>query len=703
MSSVLQLSKTLVHPVRNGSSRCIRTSSVLLAGGRRTTRKGSAKPASSSSTRLAKSLQPTGKAKKLGSLHVAPAARPSFNRDSAPHSGRAPKEPSVAAPRKPSPISSLPSKPQKKENAGRSTEKKHFAVLAHSERAERRATLRKPPSNPLEEHFDLSTSSSPTGALPNDFTSPPLLPGLLQSLRETLGENSTPTAIQSLSLKHLFKQPESEAKWKEYLLASETGSGKSIAYMLPLLQDLKRSELQSSSSSRKSSSKSLNPRALILAPTHELSRQLAGFAKKLSHNIKLRIMCASQANTHSSARNSRTASKMKSTIGDIFDGESGEMTIGSGRRPSHETDLLVGTPMKLLELERGRGWNWEQRARERALRISAKNAEDPDTTQEHSDPVRKFWVDEPEMGLENVEWVIVDEADVLFDPDFEESTRNLLADIASARGQPVPVLPASSLSLLQDTPPTPDSPQRISYPFNFLLTSATIPNSLSNYLSTYHPTLIRLASPKLHHLPSTLRTQHAKWTGGNKDADIERRIRRVWAEDALTHAKSALPGASPVKLSKVIVFCNKRSKVEQLSAFLGSRGVTCVALTGDADSRKRGNNHHLDGFLKSTDPSQNTSAAPEKARAPKAGSSNPAVTPHVLITTSLLSRGLDFGPEIKNVFIVDEPRNMIDFLHRAGRAGRAGETGNVVVFGRGEGRGSGRTDEMRKRVSALVA
>jgi ATP-dependent RNA helicase MRH4 len=413
---------------------------------------------------------------------------------------------------------------------------------------------------------------------------------------------------------------------------------------------------------------------------------------------------------------------MKSTIGDIFDGESGEMTIGSGRRPSHETDLLVGTPMKLLELERGRGWNWEQRARERALRISAKNAEDPDTTQEHSDPVRKFWVDEPEMGLENVEWVIVDEADVLFgtsctslffadlglivvsqDPDFEESTRNLLADIASARGQPVPVLPASSLSLLQDTPPTPDSPQRISYPFNFLLTSATIPNSLSNYLSTYHPTLIRLASPKLHHLPSTLRTQHAKWTGGNKDADIERRIRRVWAEDALTHAKSALPGASPVKLSKVIVFCNKRSKVEQLSAFLGSRGVTCVALTGDADSRKRGNNHHLDGFLKSTDPSQNTSAAPEKARAPKAGSSNPAVTPHVLITTSLLSRGLDFGPEIKNVFIVDEPRNMIDFLHRAGRAGRAGETGNVVVFGRGEGRGSGRTDEMRKRVSALVA
>ncbi|KAF9219551.1 P-loop containing nucleoside triphosphate hydrolase protein, partial [Gyrodon lividus] len=703
MSTALQLSRSIVHTGRNVSSCCIHTSSVLLAGGRRAAR-GSTKPVSSSKTRLSKSIQPTGKAKKLGSLHVAPTTSSSFTRDAAPHSGRTPKESSVPAQRKSSLISSLPVKPQKKDTTSPSAEKKHFAILAHSERAERRAASRQPSSNPLEEQFDLSASSSHTDALPSDFTSPPLLPGLLRSLRETLGENATPTAIQALSLKHLFKQPESETKWKEYLLASETGSGKSIAYLLPLLQDLKRTELQGSPSPRTSLSRSLNPRALILAPTHELSRQLAGFAKKLSHVIKLRVMCASRANTQSNTRNSGTASKMKVTMKDISDnGESGEMTISSGGRSSHEADLLVGTPMKLLELERGRGWNWEQRARERASRISAKSAEDPETTQEQADSSRKFWVDEPEMSLENIEWVIVDEADVLFDPDFEESTRKLLADIASARGQPVPVLPASLLSPLQDTRPTPDSPQPISYPFNFLLTSATIPNSLSDYLSSYHPTLTRLASPKLHHLPSTLRTEHAKWTGGNKDADIERRIRRVWAEDALAHAKSALPGTGPVKLSKTIVFCNKRSKVEQLSAFLGSRGISCVALTGDATSRKRGNNHHLDGFLKSTDPSSTTLASQAGARAPKAGSSNPAVTPHVLITTSLLSRGLDFSPDIKHVFIVDEPRNMIDFLHRAGRAGRAGEAGNVVVFGRAEGRGSGRTDNMRKRVRALVA
>ena len=63
---------------------------------------------------------------------------------------------------------------------------------------------------------------------------------------------------------------------------------------------------------------------------------------------------------------------------------------------------------------------------------------------------------EPEMGLRNVEWVVVDEAGVLFgntftpiqmavetddgflDRDLQESTRTLLADVAAARGQSIP-------------------------------------------------------------------------------------------------------------------------------------------------------------------------------------------------------------------------------------------------------------------------
>ena len=44
-----------------------------------------------------------------------------------------------------------------------------------------------------------------------------------------------------------------------------------------------------------------------------------------------------------------------------------------------------------------------------------------------------------------------------------------------------------------------------------------------------------------------------------------------------------------------------------------------------------------------------------------------------MITTYMLSRGLDFSPNVRHVFIVDEPRNMVDFLHRSGRSARAGQ------------------------------
>ncbi|KAG2143720.1 P-loop containing nucleoside triphosphate hydrolase protein [Suillus clintonianus] len=517
------------------------------------------------------------------------------------------------------------------------------------------------------------------------------MPGLLQSLQETLGTEARPTAIQASSMKHLFQEHVEGEKYKEFLLASETGSGKSIAYLLPVLQDLKRTEHeQSNAIVHHSSRKPLNPRALVLAPTHELTRQLASFAKSLSHVIKLRVMCASKANTASTAKSSGTASKMKGKFEGAGASSDTEFIISKTSRGSRPVDLLVGTPMKILEMERGRGWNWEERARERAMKIGKKAEEREDVKEEdgeNKEPPREFWIDEPEMGLENVQWVVVDEADVLFDPDFQESTRMLLADIAAARGSPVPVIPASALS---STPDSDASAQPISYPFNFLLTSATIPASLSTYLSNNHPSLTRLASPRLHHLPSTLRTEHTSWTGGNKSADIERRIRRVWAEDALVHSKTAT-GPGPIKLSKLLVFCNKRHKVEQLAAFLDSRGIKCVALTGSADARKRGSNHHLDGFLKMAGP---------EATGP--GVCDPAQTPHVLVTTSLLSRGLDFSPRIQHVFIVDEPRNMIDFLHRAGRAGRAGEAGKVVVFGRAKGRGSGRAEEVKQRVRAVA-
>jgi ATP-dependent RNA helicase MRH4, mitochondrial len=286
------------------------------------------------------------------------------------------------------------------------------------------------------------------------------------------------------------------------------------------------------------------------------------------------------------------------------------------------------------------------------------------------------------------------------DPDFQETTRLLLSEVSAARGHPITLTPESTSSSFAPIDAD-NSVNAINYPFNIILTSATIPNSLSNYLERHHPSMQRLVSSKIHRLPSTLQTEYVDWSGGNKHADIEKRIRQVWAEDSVGPSAA---GEMP-KLSKILIFCNKGTRVEGLGEYLEEKGIKNVWLTGNADTRAKGSNKHLEGFLKQR-PGRSEANGDEVAEegiveADSSNANDPKKTPHVMITTSLLSRGLDFSPDLKNVFIVDEPRNLIDFLHRAGRSARAGARGRVVVFGKYEGRGSERAKEVRRRVAEL--
>ena len=186
--------------------------------------------------------------------------------------------------------------------------------------------------------------------------------------------------------------------------------------------------------------------------------------------------------------------------------------------------------------------------------------------------------------------------------------------------------------------------------------------------------------------------EHAAWTGGNRVADIEHKIQHIWWQDKQSGKR---------RPSKVLVFCNKSTAVEALGKDLEEKGIKNIALTSTAEVRKKGNSHHLTGFLleplapRPSDGNQNKPTSPEEALTTE------EEAPNVLITTSLLSRGLDFHPQINNVLIIDPPRNMIDFLHRAGRTGRAGKRGTVVVFGKAKGRGSETHKELKAKVRAL--
>lgn len=174
------------------------------------------------------------------------------------------------------------------------------------------------------------------------------------------------------------------------------------------------------------------------------------------------------------------------------------------------------------------------------------------------------------------------------DPDFQATTRLLLADIASQRPSPQ-VIPFTKNSLLSHEAlalhsqsnakedvqnPMQHMKRRegkagpdgvIKYPFNMLLTSATIPSSLSTYLHTTHPSLVRLESDHVHRLPSGLKLKYVPWSGsgdGGRRRDVERALRDVWAEDA----NKAM--GKPESLSKVIIFVNRSSKVVELGKLL---------------------------------------------------------------------------------------------------------------------------------------
>ncbi|GAX78605.1 hypothetical protein CEUSTIGMA_g6044.t1 [Chlamydomonas eustigma] len=77
----------------------------------------------------------------------------------------------------------------------------------------------------------------------------------------------------------------------DYVLASHTGSGKTLSYLLPLVHLIKLQEQDGFIPKPK------RPRVLILGPTKELAEQIAGVAKALCHAAKFRAACLTGSTT----------------------------------------------------------------------------------------------------------------------------------------------------------------------------------------------------------------------------------------------------------------------------------------------------------------------------------------------------------------------------------------------------------------------
>lgn len=254
----------------------------------------------------------------------------------------------------------------------------------------------------------------------------------------------------------------------------------------------------------------------------------------------------------------------------------------------------------------------------------------------------------------------------------------------------------------------------LDYPFNLVLTSATIPAALATHLEAHHPTMTRLVSPRLHRLPTHLKLEFSPYNSGNRNAEVLAKLKAVWRDNAHAGRRRA----------RIVIFANTRARVAEMGAYLSENGVPNVVVTGQSSNdrqggrgqRAYGSNMHLAGFLKPI--LINKSNSPQSQSPCEGGKEEGGgnvttdlgesenenenkSSPRVLLSTSLLARGLDFDPSVSHVFVLDPPRNTADFLHRAGRTARAGGSGRVIVFGKGAGRGAGRLRVMRQQLAAL--
>lgn len=280
------------------------------------------------------------------------------------------------------------------------------------------------------------------------FVKPEVSPLKARLARSASNDDDTSTSSLAAATVPKGMKPGSKT-----LLAAETGSGKTLAYALPIIEGLKVAEEAARAANggvdvnaemtAYDGGPHLRPRAVVIVPTHELARQTAAVFKSLSHEVKLRICCLS-AGSGSGEDKGVHARDPKSdvVIGTI--GAVRELLGMSVHREELSEARISKKESKLLEEHILKVAQEAREAHQTSWRDVFKGAAEkepwrPDTRktwlenledlEEHTEasggsmrpewklPAMKSWSPREKkqhLSLEKVEWIAIDEADVVF-------------------------------------------------------------------------------------------------------------------------------------------------------------------------------------------------------------------------------------------------------------------------------------------------
>lgn len=254
---------------------------------------------------------------------------------------------------------------------------------------------------------------------------------------------------------------------KSIIVLSETGSGKTLSYALPIASKLKQKEDEGRKNTLAGA-----PYALIVAPTRELAVQIHGVFKKMSHHMKLRVRDLTGGDTHA---------KMKS--------------VASG-----PYEILIATPSRI-----------------------------------------KSAIQKKELNFNQLQYVIFDEADQLFDMGFKRDLDFMIEYLDMNQVQ-----------------------------LGFI--TATLPVEVENYIQEKFPetNFTRIASDVSHAPQSRIETFNVKVTPAEKDMVV-----RMFLE------KQAQ--------GRGIIFTNQRNQAEDLFKYLSEKmpKLKMKLLHGDLEKKDR--------------------------------------------------------------------------------------------------------------------
>lgn len=254
---------------------------------------------------------------------------------------------------------------------------------------------------------------------------------------------------------------------KSIIVLSETGSGKTLSYALPIVSQLKKREDQGIKNTNKGA-----PLALIVAPTRELASQIHGVFKGISHHLKLRVRDLTGGDTHA---------KMKS--------------VASG---SYE--ILIATPSRI-----------------------------------------KSAIQKKELNLSQLQYVIFDEADQLFDMGFKRELDFMIEYFDMSTTQ-----------------------------FGFI--TATLPTEVEDYILSkfIDVDFVKIASSASHMTQSKVETYNVKVTPAEKDMVVKMFL------DKQAQGRG-------------IIFTNQRNQAEDLFKYLGEKmpKLKMKLLHGDLEKKER--------------------------------------------------------------------------------------------------------------------